>query len=299
MNTAQLVLSRAHPRDLLDLTKPRLSALVMMSCGAAMIVAPGGPPSFWTAVWTFVGTSGAVAGANTLNCYIERELDAVMGRTRMRPLPAGKLEPGVALTFGILLSLIGVVVLLAVHPIASLLAAIAVSSYVFLYTPLKRHTWWCTLVGAIPGAIPPMIGWVSTSGSLGPGAWALFAWLFLWQPPHFFALASIYRADYKAAGMPMLPVLEERSNVVVRHMVFYTALLIPASMILVPLSRAGIITLIVAPLLGLIYLGVVLRELFVGTDQITARSSFLASVFYLSLVFLVMVLDAGFTGTRG
>jgi protoheme IX farnesyltransferase len=150
----------------------------------------------------------------------------------------------------------------------------------------------------VPGAIPPLIGWAVAAGSLSIGAWLLFAWMFLWQHPHFFALAFLYEDDYRAAGMPMLSVKLGRNSMVEKQMVLFTLLLVPIPLLLVPLTKAGTLTLIAAPLLGLGYLAVVLRELIKGTTDRTARASFTASVIYLGLVFLVMVIDAGLAGFR-
>ena len=296
MNTVQLAMARSLPRDLLELTKPRLSSLVMISAGVGMMLAPAGAPNWQRAVVALFAIATAVGGANALNCYLERDLDALMKRTRARALPTGRLEPGVALVFGVAMSVAGVAVLAVISTLAAVLAAIAVVSYVLVYTPLKRRSSLCTLVGAVPGAIPPMIGWVAASGQLDAGAWLLFAWLFLWQPPHFYALATIYEEDYRAAGMPMLTVVHPQGGIVERQMVLFTALMIPVPLLLVTVGRAGTLTLLVAPLLGLAFLGVVLRQWFRGTKPSSARATFTASIVYLFLVQLVLVLDAGASG---
>jgi protoheme IX farnesyltransferase len=288
-----LTLRRVQPRDLVEITKPRLSSMVLISAIVGMVLAPAGLPVWWRALLMLVGTAGAVGGANALNSYWERDLDALMRRTRTRPLPSGRLDPSTALIFGSLISVAGTLVLWAVHPVASILAMIAITSYVFVYTPLKRRSSLNTIVGAVPGAIPPMIGWVVATGSLDAGAWLLFAWLFLWQPPHFLSLAMLYREDYEAAGFPMLTVSHAETGMVERQMVLYTSVLILVPMLLVPFTSAGVLTLIAAPLLGLGYLATVLREWIAGTTRATARASFSASILYLGVVMLVMVVDVG------
>ena len=289
-------MARNTARDLIELTKPRLSFLVLISTGVGMMLAPSGPPEVLRAGLALLATALVVGGANALNCYLERDVDALMSRTRKRPLPAGRLEPSAGLAFGLGISVVGVSTLLWIEPLASLLATVALLSYVLMYTPLKRKTAWCTIVGAIPGAIPPMIGWAVSSGSLGTGAWLLFAWIFLWQPPHFFALASLFARDYRSAGMPMLPVLEEGTRRVEWQMLFWTLLTIPLPLLLIPFTRAGTVTMVTAPILGLIFLAVVVRELWQGMSAQSARVTFTVSIAYLGLVFIAMVVDAGIGG---
>ena len=283
-------------RDLLLLTKPRLSGLVLVSAGVGLLLCPSGPPSVHGAFYILLGTALVVGGANAYNSYLERDLDALMVRTRNRPIPAGRVRPEVAAWFGAVTALLGIVLLWLIQPLACLLAALAFASYAWVYTPLKRVTPLCTLVGALPGALPPMIGWVAVSGRLDPGAWLLFAWLFLWQPPHFLALAFLYEEDYRSAGMPMLPVVHGRGGLVERLMFLYTLLLIPLPMFLVAWSRAGSITFVVTPILGLGFLAVIGFEWLKGTTPATARASFSASILYLGLAFLTLLLDATITG---
>lgn len=286
----------ATPHDFLELTKPRLSSLVLVSAAVGMLLAPSGPPALVTGFLILLGTAAVVGGANACNAYYERDLDAQMDRTRDRPLPAGRLRPAQAFLFGAVLGLAGAVLLWFIEPLASALSVLAFVSYVWVYTPLKRRTPLCTLVGAVPGALPPVIGWTAVSGALDPGAWVLFAWLFLWQPPHFFALAFLYEDDYRKAGMPMLPVVAGRGGLVERLMLFSTVLLLPLPMLLVPWSRAGSITLVALPILGLGFLVVVAREWLRGTTQETARASFTASIAYLGLAFVALLLDTAVAG---
>jgi protoheme IX farnesyltransferase len=182
---------------------------------------------------------------------------------------------------------------LLLRPLSALLAVIAVATYVLLYTPMKRTSSLCTLVGAVPGALPPLIGWTAAGGALDPGAWALFAWMFLWQPPHFLALATLYRDDYAAAGMPMYSVKHAGDGAVERQTILWIAALVPLPLALVPLSRAGTITAVAAPLLGLIFLAVAWRGLKTGATPAWARATFIASILYMGLTLLAFVLDAG------
>jgi protoheme IX farnesyltransferase len=296
VTVAQLAASRPRVADLLDLTKPRLSLLVVLSCAVGMALAPVTPPGWGRALAAIVATGAVVGGANALNCWRERESDKWMRRTRMRPLPSGRLDPAVALAFGLTLSFGGIVGLSLIRPLSGLLATVAVATYVLLYTPMKRTSPLCTLVGAIPGALPPLIGWTAAGGALDPGAWTLFAWMFLWQPPHFLALATLYRDDYAVAGMPMFPVKHARDGTVERQTTLWIAALLPLPLALVPLSRAGTITAVATPLLGLAFLFVAWRGLKTGATTAWARSTFIASILYMGLTLLAFVLDAGSSG---
>lgn len=283
-------------RDLVELTKPRLSSLVLVSAGVGMLLCPAGPPALPLVVLTLAGTALVVGGANAWNSIVERNLDSLMRRTRGRPLPSGAVSLPGAAVFASLTTAAGLALLWLAQPLAAVLAFVAFASYVFAYTPLKTKTSLCTLVGAIPGALPPVIGWVAVSGAIDPGAWLLFAWLFLWQPPHFLALATLHREDYRAADMPMLPVQEGTGGFVEWLMVVYAALLVPIPALLVPVSRAGLLTLIATPLLGVAFLAVVLRPAVAGTTTSRARTAFSASIAYLSLAFVALVVDVALAG---
>jgi protoheme IX farnesyltransferase len=258
-----------------------------------MVLAPAGPPGVGLAALTLASTAAVVGGANALNCYLERDTDALMERTRTRPLPAGRLAPRSAIGVGAVLCAAGLAGLWAARPLAAGLAALAAATYVWIYTPLKRVTTLSTLVGAVPGAIPPVLGWVAVSGRLDPGAWVLFAWLFLWQPPHFLSLATLYRDEYRAAGLQVLPVRYPDGAIVRRQLLLYAAALVPVPLLLVPLSRAGTLTLIAAPLLGLGFLAAAVRPLAAAPAAGWPRQTFLASILYLGLTLVVLVIDAG------
>src|ERR1700682_4490369 len=221
--------------DYWALTKPEINFLIAIATFAGFYL--GCPAQlhgfpFMLLIHTLLGTLLVSSGAGALNQYVERRFDARMRRTARRPLSAGRLEPSSALRFGILLSLAGGIYLaVAVNALASLLAALALVSYLALYTPLKRKTPLCTLVGAIPGAVPPLIGWAAARGQLNAEAWVLYAMIFLWQFPHFMAIAWMYREDYARAGYLVLPLDERRDRFVVWQSSAASLALIPLSLI--------------------------------------------------------------------
>ena len=242
-------------------------------------------------IHTLLGTLLVAGGTGTLNQYVERRYDAQMRRTARRPLAAGKLEPSAALRFGILLSCAGGIYLaVAVNALASLLAALTLVSYLFLYTPLKRKTPLCTLVGAFPGAMPPLIGWAAASGTLSFEAWVLYGIVFLWQFPHFMAIAWMYREDYNRAGYLVLPYGERRGPFMAWQSLVAPLALIPLSLTPTFLGHAGSIYLIGALLLGsgFFYYG---ARLALRRSNVIARRLLFASIVYLPLVFVLMVLD--------
>jgi protoheme IX farnesyltransferase len=195
--------------DYYELTKPRMNALVVITTAVGYYMAVHGWTDWARFLHTVIGTALTAAGASVLNQYVERDLDAKMPRTADRPLPAGRIAPMEALAMGVVLGSVGVLYLLMlVNPLSAALAAITLATYVFMYTPLKTRTSLCTVVGAVPGAIPPMIGFAAVDGYLSPGAWALFCIMFFWQLPHFLAIAILYRDDYERGGMKMLPVVD-------------------------------------------------------------------------------------------
>ena len=213
------------------LTKPEINFLIAITTGAAFCV--GSPAAIAHFPWvllfhTLLGTAIVASGAATLNQVIERRFDAQMRRTARRPLASGRINSSHALWFGISLSLFGIVYLaLSVNVLASLLAALTLFSYLFLYTPLKRRTPLCTLIGAFPGAVPPLIGWAAARGRLEPGAWALYAIVFFWQFPHFMAIAWMYREDYARAGYLVLPAGGIKERFVIWQSFVVSLVLIP------------------------------------------------------------------------
>jgi protoheme IX farnesyltransferase len=275
----------------LDLTKPRLNLLVLLTTLAGYYL--GSEPSMELPrlAWLMLGTALVAAGASALNQWMEREEDARMYRTRDRPVPAGRVQPQEAATFGVLLSVLGTLILgLAVNLLTAALAAITCLSYLALYTPLKKLTPLNTIVGAVPGAIPPVMGWTAARGEIDLTAAVLFGILFLWQMPHFLAIAWIYREDYGRAGLRMLPLVEHGPRRTGLVAVLHALALVPVALIPSLIGLTGTVYLIAALVLGLGFLGLSLH-LALRCDDGTARRLFRGSILYLPLLFAVMALD--------
>ncbi|MCP3981520.1 MAG: protoheme IX farnesyltransferase [bacterium] len=280
----------ARLKDLVDLGKPRLSFLVIFTCAIGVWFAPS-VPSWSSTLVILVSTSVLVAAANTLNCWIEREIDRLMHRTRDRPLPAGRLEPGVALVSGSVLSIAALTGLaLSSNGLTTLLGAVALGSYVLVYTPLKRFTPWALLVGAVPGALPPLMGWTASTGSVsGPGLY-LFGILFLWQLPHFAAIAIYLKDDFARGGFPVLAVAH--GEPAARRFVLLSATaLVLFTLAAWPLGYAGPVYFGVAGLLGLVFLGIALRPGAAADLPRWARGVFSYTLLYLPLLIATLVLD--------
>jgi protoheme IX farnesyltransferase len=238
--------------DYLELIRPRLCVMALLTVAAGAILASGGTPDWRIVTHALAGAALVAAGASALNQWLEREADARMRRTWDRPLPAGRLQPGEVFVLGISAAAGGVVYLAVTltHALAAVVAALTLLTYVFVYTPLKRRTPLNTLVGAIPGALPPVIGWTAVRGSVGEEAGVLFAVLFLWQVPHFLAIAWIYRDDDGRAGLCMLPSLDSEGGATGRQMIVYCLALVAASLMPVVVGGAGPVYLAGALLLG-------------------------------------------------
>jgi heme o synthase len=286
--------------DYIELTKPRITWLILMSTGIGYFFGLPGAGT-WRAFLasipllslfhTILGTCLIASGTAALNQWYEREADRKMRRTAHRPLPAGKLKPGRALAFGTALSVAGFVELwLAVNLLSALIGAFTLVSYLFLYTPMKQRTWWSTTVGAIPGAMPPVIGYAAAAGSLTGESWILAAILFLWQFPHFYAIAWMYKEDYARAGILMLPVVEPDCRSTARQIVIFGSILLPVSLLPVLLGMSGAVYLVGASLLGswFLYSGV---RVALDRTLLRARKVLLASVVYLPLIYGLMLLD--------
>jgi protoheme IX farnesyltransferase len=226
----------------LSLTKPDVSFLVLMTTGAGFYMGARGPMPWLHMIHVVCGTMLIAAGTAALNHYIERESDRYMRRTASRPLPSGVLTPAEALWFGVALSVAGAVDLyFAAGYIACLLGVFTCLSYLLAYTPLKKRTVWATFIGAIPGAIPPMIGWAAATGKLDAGAWLLFAILFVWQFPHFHAISWMYREDYARAGIQMLPVVDKEGDRTFRQIILYAVALVAVSLLPTILGLTGVL----------------------------------------------------------
>jgi protoheme IX farnesyltransferase len=281
----------AAASDLLQLAKPRITALVVFTTAVGLWLAPRGLP-WLTIALTLVGTVLIVAAANVLNMYLERDSDALMARTMNRPLPAQRMDPGIALRFGLALAAISVPLLtFAVGALPGLLASIALVSYVLLYTPMKRQTATALLVGALPGAIPPLIGWTAATERLDLPGVLLFAVMFLWQVPHFLAITLFRKEDYARAGLIVQPnepggEREARANIV-----RYTVALVGVSLLFVPIGIARGGYLAIALLLGAAFLGYAVAGLRRGAGPRWARNLFLLSLLYLPLLFAALLLD--------
>ena len=274
----------------IEITKPRLVFLSLWSVTVGFLLASRNPIDFLLLLRTLTGAALVAAGSMTLNQYLEREVDALMKRTEKRPLPSGRMRPETALIFGAALVFSGIFFLAQrVNFLSALLATTTWASYLFLYTPLKKKTSLCTLFGAIPGAIPPMIGWAAVKGSLNAGAWILFAILFVWQLPHFFAIAWIYREDYGRAGLKMLSVVDPTGNQVGRQIMIYS-LAVHLLSFLPPIAGVtGNWYYLGALLLGIWFIASSFRTAF--QLDLRSRSFFRHSVLYLALLLLLMILD--------
>ncbi len=291
-------LAPARPALYLEITRPRITFMVMLTTAAGFVLSQGaqgasggGPLPLALFFHALVGTGLVASCSSALNQVIEREHDAKMRRTEERPLPAGRLDPDRALAFSVALGVGGLVYLaLAVNLLTALLGAVTLVAYVFVYTPLKRVTSFATVVGAAPGAMPPVMGWAAFSGHLGAGAWALFGILFFWQLPHFLSIAWMYRSDYARAGYPMLPVLEPDGASTARQAVLWAAALVPLSLVPSALGLTGMVYAVGASVLGLGYLAasITFGRRRTGTS---GRRLLLASVLYLPGILAVMLAD--------
>jgi protoheme IX farnesyltransferase len=292
-----LPVARVRAADYLALTKPRIAAMALLTVAAGALLAGGREVPVLPLLHALLGAALAAAGASALNQWMERDTDGLMRRTRNRPLPAGRLQPAEVFVLGLVLS-VGGVVYLAITlatPAAAIVAAITVASYVGLYTPLKSRTTINTLVGAVPGALPPLIGWCAVRGNVTVEAGNLFLLLFVWQVPHFLAIAWIYRDEYARAGLCMLPVVDRTGHHTARQMVLYCLTLLPVSLAPVVLGDAGRIYLAGALGLGLVFLTTTL--LFWRTrSAIDARRVVRASLVYLPAVLALLLVDRAFPG---
>jgi protoheme IX farnesyltransferase len=275
----------------LELTKPRITFLIVLTAAAGFCLGAQSGVDYRVLFHAMFGIALLSSGIATLNQYMERGLDGLMRRTEARPLPSGKLAPIEALLFGAGLTLAAEVYLaLATNPLTALLGLFVVAGYLFCYTPLKTRSTLSTVVGAFPGAMPPLMGWTAASGRMGMGAWVLFAILFLWQFPHFLAIAWMYREDYGRAGIRMLPVVEPEGRVTGQQIVAYTLMLVPVSLLPTLIGISGKIYFYGALALGLLFLYSSIRAAFSKSRQ-EARRLLLASVLYLPLLFVLMVLN--------
>lgn len=281
--------------DLLSLTKPRLSSLVLATTAGGVWLAPG-HLHFSRVLVTMLATAGTVAAANALNCYLERHSDRFMARTSGRPLPSGRMEPGVALWFGLSMAAVSLPALaLGANLLTALLGLSALLSYVLLYTPLKARTSAAMLVGAVPGALPPLMGWTAVTGVVDAGGFVLFSILFLWQMPHFLAIALFRKEEYAAAGLKSVP-LERGDESSRAQIVLYLVALVPMTLLPYQLHIAGGWYLASAVVLGLAFLALGAWGFFRQLGKPWARQTFFFSLLYLTGLFAAMALDTGIGG---
>jgi protoheme IX farnesyltransferase len=275
----------------LSLTKPRLVLMVLVTVAVGYLLGAHGRAQPSTLAMTLLGTALVAGGAGALNQAIERTRDGLMRRTAGRALPSGRLSIGEAVSFGVLLAVLGTtLLLLGANPLAATVALVTLLLYVFVYTPLKPLTSLNTVIGAIPGALPPMIGWGAATGQLGIEAWALFLIVFLWQFPHFLAIAWIYRDDYRRAGFRMLTARDDRGRMTGCQAVSYALALIPAGLLPAMVGLAGPLYFAGALILGLVYLGAAAR-FWMETSDLSARRLLRTSFVYLPAILLLLLLN--------
>jgi protoheme IX farnesyltransferase len=282
---------RAAVSAFYELTKPGITRMVVMTTAAGFFLATTGAFPFVAFLHTLFGTALSAAGSLALNQYAEREVDRSMGRTCGRPLPSGRMAPATAASFGLLLSAVGLLYLtLFVNVLTMLLVATSIVTYVVVYTPLKRFSWTATPVGAIPGALPILAGWTAARGSIGSGGLALFAVLFLWQMPHFYALAWMYRDDYRRAGFRLLSVDDTNGDRTVRQILGFTIAMVLASALPTLVGLSGIVYLVGALALGIAFY-VVAHRFARERNHRNALRVFLGSVTYLPALLVLLVVD--------
>jgi heme o synthase len=283
--------SRARTADFLELTKPRITFLVVITTLAAFYLGTSGTVPLLPLCHALLGTALVASGASAFNMYLERNLDALMRRTTGRPLPSGRVQSGEALVFAVIVSSAGMIYLFVfVNHLTSLLSALTFLSYLFLYTPLKTRTWLSTVIGAVPGALPVTMGWAAATGGLSIGAWVLFGILFLWQLPHFYAIGWMYREDYARAGFPMLPVIDLTGFRTARQVNLYLLALLALTALPARIGLVGPLYLAGAIILGILFFiyGAIFSR---KRDRRSAHNLFLASILYLPVLLTLLIVD--------
>jgi protoheme IX farnesyltransferase len=291
VSASTLLTTRGSWNDYLELTKPRITLMVVLTALLGFVLGSVGPLDKGILAWTLLGTGLVAAGASTLNMLLESETDGLMARTRNRPLPSGRLHPPEVLFFGLAVTILGLVALdVSCGLLTAAVALLTWATYLFWYTPLKTRTSLATLVGAIPGALPPVIGWAAARGTIDSGAGVLFAILYLWQIPHFLAIASLYKEDYALGGLPMLPVVDRTGGLTGRQMVIHSVGLSLASLLPGLVGMAGPWYLAGAALLG-VALTIAAGAAAVRRTAPAARTLFLTSVLYLAALSALLLID--------
>lgn len=274
-----------------ELTKPRIAFLLVLTSAAGFYLGTRGAFDTVLFVNAMLAITLLAFGVATLNQYVERAIDPLMDRTAKRPLPTGKVSPNEALIFGLIqITAAEAYLFFLVNGLTAILGLVVIVGYVLVYTPLKTRTTAATAIGAIPGALPPLMGWTAAAGDITLMAWSLFAMQFLWQFPHFFAIAMMYRDQYRKAGIKMLPAVETDGRITVRQIVLFTIMLVPVSLAPFFFGQVGLVYLIGANLLGVWFLSASIRTARSKTNE-AAKSLLLVSVIYLPLLFILMVAD--------
>ena len=278
----------------IELTKPRITILILISTALGYYLAESAMINYLNFFYTILGTAILSGGAGTINHCIERDLDMLMDRTKSRPIPAGLISINTALNFGLSQSIIGFAILwVFVNQLTAILGLATILLYLFVYTPLKKITWLNTTIGAIPGAMPALGGWAASANELSPNAWILFAILFLWQHPHFYAIAIMCKDDYERAGFKMLPVIEKENHRTNRQIIWHAFLLIPVSLYFIVTGALGIFYFWGALLLGIVYLISsipLLKESSIKNAKLLLRTS----VAYLPLLLIIILIDLNY-----
>ncbi len=288
-----LAASYRRALDFFELTKPRVVLMVLVTTFVGFYLASGPMAGYSGLIPMLIGTALAAGGTLALNQFIERNPDALMERTRRRPLPDGRIQPSEALIFGVLVTAAGLLILaFTVNLLSALVTAAITGSYLFFYTPLKQRSSLCGIVGAVPGALPPVIGWTAARGEFGIEAWVLFAILFLWQIPHTLAIARLYRDDFAKAGIQFLPVIDRDGRSTGRHIINHCLALLLVSLLPTLLGFAGWVYCLVAFSLGIGFLAYGIG-LAISQSSAAARRLLFASLIYLPLLLVVMALSRG------
>ena len=278
----------------IELTKPRITILILISTALGYYLAESAMINYLNFFYTILGTAILSGGAGTINHCIERDLDMLMDRTKSRPIPTGLISIKTAFSFGLSQSIIGFAILwVFVNQLTAILGLATILLYLFVYTPLKKITWLNTTIGAIPGAMPALGGWAASANELSPNAWILFAILFLWQHPHFYAIAIMCKDDYERAGFKMLPVIEKENHRTNRQIIWHAFLLIPVSLYFVVTGALGIFYFWGALLLGIVYLISsipLLKESSIKNAKLLLRTS----VAYLPLLLIIILIDLNY-----
>ena len=278
----------------IELTKPNILTMVLVTTTIGFFLGGHGLHSLSLLFFTLLGAALTCAGASALNHYLERDADSKMKRTQNRPIPKGIISPSNAMSYGIVLVLFGIFILCwKVNLLTAFLSLLTAFLYILVYTPMKKLSWLNTTIGAIPGAIPPMGGWAAATGGLDSGAWVLFLILFAWQHPHFYAIAWMFKEDYRSAGFKMLPVIEPDGVRTFRQILFFSILLIPISILPTIIGMTGRIYLIgaMASSVGLLLLGISLAT---TTSIFDARKLLKATVIYLPILLFLIIIDVSF-----